>query len=353
MDREVYNRIRRYKRDFDISAQKAELLRRNRKFLKELEKKLNWTRLDGFREEFQEQVKEFRETWTNRYYLKIRKELFGKLKKRRSKIVEKIIDKNSVEEIGSKDITAMFHRFIDDEVEEESRIELKFHYQGRILDWDKFCKKWNIHHEWDGDLNTLNDYLKPPIELLHVKGGDDFAPSLLLKITEWTTLNDVKDIWGTVEKYQKKMGKKWEKRTNFTRDLCRYDLAKEHGLKPRQIAEIWIEEFPDEIDILVARRMKKKIHKEDFKGRALDDYELINEIKSGYLKEKYKSYYEDERTFYTTGKTGDSTLNPPFIDAIKKSIKRMEELISLFDAYPGKSMDIDYILSAGKVLALS
>lgn len=350
MDREVYNRIRRYRRDFDISTQKAELLCRNRKFLDELEKKLNWTQLDSPRlEGLREQVREFRETWTHRYYLKIRKDLFGKLKKGKSKIVEKIIDANSVEEIGSKDVQAMFHRVIDDGVKGKSRQRLKYHYQGRILDWERFCKKWNIHHEWDGNLETLNNYLKPPVELMYVKGKDDLAPELLLRITEWTTLNDMKDIWGTVEKYQKEMGQKWEKRGKFTRDLCWYDLAKEHGLKPRGIAAIWIEKFPEEIDLLVARRVKKKIHKEDFEGRDLDDSQLIHEFKSGFLKEKYKSHFDDERAFYTTGKSGDSTLNAPFIDAIKKSIKRMDDLISLFDNYPIKSREIDRILSTGLV----
>jgi hypothetical protein len=353
MDRKVYNRIRRYKRDFDISTQKAELLGRNRKFLDDLETILNRTLFDHVKpDEFDGSIKELRETHTKRYYLKVRKELFGKLKKRKSKIVEKILDKNSIEEIGSKDITAMFHRYIDDNEKEESRKGLKVHFQMLILDWERFCREWNIHHEWDGDLTSLTDYLKPPVELLYVKGEDDLSPEILLRITEWTTLDDMKDMWGIVEKYQKQMGKKWEKRGNFTRDLCWYDLAKEQGLKLREIAKHWIEKFPDEIDILVARRIKKKIHKEDFKGKAPEDTELINEIISGYLKEKYKSHFDDERTFYTTGKTGNGTLNPPLIDAIRKSIKRMDDLISLFDSYPVKSREIDRILSFGLSIRL-
>jgi hypothetical protein len=196
---------------------------------------------------------------------------------------------------------------------------------------------------------------------------------VLLRINNWTILQDIRGIWKKVEKYQNALWKKQERKTNFARDLCWYDLSKRQGLKLKEIAELWDSEFPEEIDLLVIRKIKKEIAEKDLRGRALDDFQLLETIRSGFLAEKYKSFFLESREFYTTGKmkredklyeeiteksvgkrteeltdflkdiervqgkipylyhrSKDPTrrFNPPFIDAIKKAIKRMEEQIA-------------------------
>ena len=121
----------------------------------------------------------------------------------------------------------------------------------------------------------MKDHLKFAVEVIYKPGEDDWHPQLLIKITEWTTMNDVKSIWNKVETCQNLMSKKLEKKTNFTRDLCWHDLNKELGLKPRQIAEIWIEKYLE-------------VYKEDFEHIEISFYRGEEEKRLCKQKEKEK-----------------------------------------------------------------
>lgn len=334
MDRKVYNRIRRYKRDFDINTQRAKLLLRNRNFQFEYDSVMDITQVDRFAER-DELIKEFRHTWTIRYFLDNFKDLLSKIDYESfSKELSKIMP---LDELNFESYTAI----VREQFEPLGLGNLPMGSQQHLLfclrEWGSFCERWGIKSDWDGAKTTLKDHLKFAVEVIYKPGDDGWHSQLLLKITEWTTMNDVKSIWNRVEAYQNLMSKKLEKKTNFTRDLCWYDLNKELGLKPSQIAEIWIEKYPEQIEELVVRRMRKEI-KQDTKREWPDDQELLIAIKTGDLKDEYSSYFEEEKVLYTTGKQDSSgKINPPFVAAIKKAIKRMGEQIDQIQAISPES----------------
>ena len=210
--------------------------------------------------------------------------------------------------------------------------------------WEGFCERWHIRNEWNGRLRSLEKFLNAPIEFYTLQSQDGEAATLLIRIDNWTIQNDIIDAWHDIEDYQRRIWGKEGKRANFMRDLCWYDLDKKLGLKPRQIANIWDSRYPDEIDLLVIRKVRKRIKKEELKGRVLDDFELLEAVKLGFLKEKHKKDFDEERTYYVTGQDLRGRHNPPFVDVVKKAIKRMEKQI--------EQMKISYISSPKQIGAI-
>ena len=305
MNKKIDKRIREYSRAFDIDAQRAELISRNKTFLEELEAvKVNW------------HIGEFLEGRGKIPSEEISKGVpITEFTKNGSDSIRRKLD---LLKAGAKEISKK---------EEAARASSAFE-----TIWSKFCDRWNIRWEWDGDLKTLKGYLKPPVEILVMEGKEEGGPILFVRIDNWTRLNDLKKIWHDIENLQDRIWEKQEKKTNFSRDLCWYDLSKTFGLKVREIAEIWADKFPEETGLLVARSMKEEIDAPDLKGRKLTDKELLHEIQDGYLKKKYGTYFEEERIFYLTGKyrgkKREMKLNPPFVDAVKKALKRMDQQIT-------------------------
>jgi hypothetical protein len=211
-------------------------------------------------------------------------------------------------------------------------------------EWSVFCDRWHIDPDWNGEIDSLEKYTGKPVEItIQPKFESSTKVFLLLKVDSWTTLDDIRQVWPKVEKYQKKyLYQKIEKKTTFGRDLCWYDLNKKHGLSYKEIANLWNNKYQEDIDLLIIRRIKKdKIvmdqiedaKKRDDKlkeliGRVLDDQEFLKEIKSGKLSEKFKYALNDEREFYLTGKTNRGKMTPPIDDLIKAAIKRIEKYIN-------------------------
>ena len=334
MDRKVNNRIGRYKKDFDINTQRAELLLRNRNFQIEYDSVMDITRLDRFAER-DESVREFKHTHSIRYFLENWKDLLGKISV--ENFSKELSEKSQLDELNSESYPAIVRAQFEPLGLGNLPVDLQQHILTCLKEWGYFCERWGIKSDWDGVETTLKDHLKFAVEVIYKPGEDDWHPQLLIKITEWTTINDVKSIWNKVETCQNLMSKKLEKKTNFTRDLCWYDLNKELGLKPRQIAEIWIEKYQEQIEELVVRRMRKEIE-QDTKREWPDDQELLTAIKTGDLKDEYSSNFEEEKAFYTTGEQDSSgKFTPPFVDAIKKAIKRMGEQIDQIQAISPES----------------
>ncbi len=197
--------------------------------------------------------------------------------------------------------------------------------------WEEFCERWLIEPEWDGDFQTLEKYARKPVEIYSDWDYNIQQSSLMIRINEWTTVDDIKARWTEVEELQNKIWGKRERRTNFSRDLIWYDLAKKHNMKAAGIATLWIKNYPEDIDLLVIRRFRKDINPADLVGRGLDDKELVVEVKKGFLSSKYKASFEGELDFYITGRikkgTKYITIAKPIVDVIKKAIKRMEKQI--------------------------
>lgn len=306
MDQKIKELIERSKEDFDRDTQRYQLLIRNRSFLKELE--------------------ETKKELGGDIFFKVRAidpmEIMSDLSEKNILLVNDYPKHPPLKTVGGVYVKNLGSAF-------DINKKLKIFTDDYMPLWQTFCERWHILAEWDGNLNSLRGNLKGPVELEIVKDKKKGVSAIIIKIDNWTILDDIREIWSEIEKYQNEIWKKEEKRTNFARDLCWYDLSKRQGLKLSDIVGIWIDSFPDEIDLLVIRRIKKEIEKEDFKGRVLSDNELVHEVKSGFLAEEYKEYFTGERDFYITGKSTTATLkkgkfNIPFIDVIKKAISRME-----------------------------
>jgi hypothetical protein len=275
-------------KSFDKRSQRAELLRRNRKFLKKL--------------------------------------------------------KETLEELGDGFFTA---RNLDNEIAYEK-------YGYNVMDmievsatWSCFCELWGIQEKWNGKIDTLSLFQISPVVLYHPGERIEKITPILIGINEWTTIEDIRAVWEKVEKLQNDIWGKRTIRANFSRDLCWYDLNNECNLKASEIAKLWNEKFPEDIDKLVLRNFRKRILVEDLRGRVLDDMNSVKEIRDGYLSKKYKADFEEERNDYITGELkterGIRKIPSPFVDVIKKATKRMEKEIKKLDTYP------DSILTASRI----
>lgn len=200
--------------------------------------------------------------------------------------------------------------------------------------WKGFCTKWHIHPDWDENLDSLGKFQQPLVEIItgHFLKLDNYTPlPIIIRIGPWTTLEDIREIWSKIERIQKTKFYKEEKTSNFARDLCWFDLNKKFNLSHRQIAELWITNYPEDFDLLVLRRIIKEIDKQDLEGRVFDESELINEVKSGILSKKYKNKFETEKHYYLTGQTDRGKKTPPLVEVIKKAIKNFDKRIHVLD----------------------
>jgi len=216
--------------------------------------------------------------------------------------------------------------------------------------WIRFCEYWDIDIHWDGQLESIVKCLWNRISVVyHPKPKKSEKGYLAIYIDAATTLEDIRSIWSKIEKYQKEwFGKKIEKKRNFGRDLCWYDLYKA-GFSYREIAEIWNEKFPDDksIDLIIIRKLKKNkifmdevtqaIHADKelkslknliFKDGNIKDKGFLFEIKDGKLANKFKFTFDDEKETYVKGKGFYGKGLPQFLDTIRQAIGRMEKYIS-------------------------
>lgn len=304
MNNEIFKLIKKSKKDFDKNSQRAALLARNKSFKKELE--AISSRLGG--------------------------DFFKDLEKRIQKDKEK----------GLPDcIPREFH-----DLQEE---------------WSSFCARWHISYAWDRKINSLNKFIEKTVAIVDDIDFETYEGMLYLRIDAWTNLEDIRAIWPEIEKMQKKyFVLKAEKRINFGRDLCWYDLHIKYKLSHREIAKLWEEKYPEDIDLLVIKRIKQisetmrdikeYINKEQLKeleGRELDDQELLREIKAGKLAKAYRAYFDDEREYYATGKTSRGKLMPPFVEMIKQAVIRIQKYINNIDLKT--EFNLDDLLHRGKL----
>ncbi len=288
MNKEIFKLIKKSKKDFDKSSQRAELLARNKSFKKELAAISSRLGEDFF------------------------KDLEKRIQKEKEKGLPDYIPKELYD------------------LREE---------------WFSFCDRWHISYDWDRKINSLNKFIGKTVAIVDDIDTETYEGMLYLRIDAWTTLEDIHAIWPEIEKRQKKyFVLKAEKRINFGRDLCWYDLHKKYKLSHREIAKLWEEKYPEDIDLLVIKRIKqisetmrdikeyiKKEQLKELEGRELDDQELLREIKAGKLAKAYRAYFDDEREFYATGKTSRGKLMPPFVEMIKQAVIRIQKYINNID----------------------
>lgn len=207
--------------------------------------------------------------------------------------------------------------------------------------WLTFCDKWHIDPEWNLDIKNIYKFQRPFIEVDIDSEPRDQLP-INIRIGPWTTRDDIKREWPNIERIQKREFHKVKKASVFARDICWYDLNQKYNLTQGQIANLWIENYSEDIDILVMRRIKKKIKKEDLMGKEPNDQEFVEEINNGFLSEKYKSDFEKEKEYYISGQTDRGKKTSPLVELIKQGIRRVKKNIELFDRYATLPPHNDY-----------
>lgn len=183
--------------------------------------------------------------------------------------------------------------------------------------WDELCLRWGIEERWNGRLSRLSKEIRHLIEIWVMEENEQLPISIA--VGPWTTLDDVRNKWKEVEKIQKEISYKMGKSVTFSRDLCWYDLRKKHKLSYGNIAKIWIENFPEEIELMAI----KKIIKDDKSLKGADAQELLMEIKTN-----DPNIEELIEKFNKTREVYAQPYYSPLVEIIKKSIARMESKIN-------------------------
>ena len=160
----------------------------------------------------------------------------------------------------------------------------------------------------------------------------------MIRLDGWATIEDIRAKFKIIEGLQKGLWGKQEEKHNFRRDMVWYDFATQYKLKPKEIAKLWIERFPQDIDLLTVRRIRGQIDKEDPQAKELRDSKLLEEIRSGFLSSKYGEWFEEERVFYITGKNQGKdiviTEAIPFLKVVREAIRRMKQQIEQVNTPP-------------------
>lgn len=292
MDKDALKLIKNCKKEYSKQSQRAELLRRNKQFIEEF-KKIN----KSLGEEFFSTMQFVRNFSTQNYF---------------DGVLPDAISKNLAD---------------------------------KFSDWMLFCDRWHINEGWDRKLQSLeNSIRKSPLLIISLDSKGE-RETIDIRIDAWTTLEDIHAMWPKIDQAKKRVFiQKAEKRSNFARDLCWYDFKNKYKKSYRQIAEIWNEYFPNEIDLLVISNLKK----EKFFIEAVDEYicknklllsnvcefkdeELLTEIKEGKLTIEIGPMFYKQREFYTTGITNQGKFSPPFVSMIKQAVKRFTKYIDFVD----------------------
>jgi hypothetical protein len=133
------------------------------------------------------------------------------------------------------------------------------------LAFSRFCEKWGVSRRWNMETGSLSKFIEtkpgllynpiwaglPEFDISEVKlFPDDQKPDYLyVKIDPWTTLEDMKVIWGRIEELKKAIfGYSDKEKWNFGQALCWYDLHKQEKWGYGKIASVWIQEEAPHID---------------------------------------------------------------------------------------------------------
>lgn len=266
MNKEILKRIEDSKKDYDKKSQRAELLIRSERFQQEFNKFFNWlpdvNKFFIVKKKYPEGFK-----GSSPYSLPIEIERISK---------NNILIKLKYSKYKHKNWITRENKYLNIRIgDDEYKIKWEIIHRAHAFDkhfreWIEFCDRWSLNYTWNGKLKSTQKHLRNPVEIYYNKDyfRDSFEDkekwAFFLRFNAWTTLEDIKDKWRLVELIQKRILGKHEKKANFCRDLVWYDLYKEHNLKPKQIAELWIRKFPKDIDLLVIRRIINR--EDDLKG---------------------------------------------------------------------------------------
>jgi len=105
-----------------------------------------------------------------------------------------------VKEVG-KDFLCLYHEFMLSLKNDRLPCSIPAKYAQSFMKWNYFLSKWNIAARVDkeGKLGFLSG---SPIMVTYDKVSENFPGYLHVRIDRWTTLQDIKDCWLQIKKYQ-------------------------------------------------------------------------------------------------------------------------------------------------------
>lgn len=183
--------------------------------------------------------------------------------------------------------------------------------------WEELCKRWHIDSAWNGNLNNLSKFQMALIEI-SINEKDIYQP-INIRISAWTSKEDLEKRWNEVQEIQKEMGDKEEMSSNLVRDLYWYDLKKK-GKSYGEIAKLWIDNLPEDIDSFIASTVQKRF--KIFEGVPISEF--LAEIRSGDP--------QIQKVIDDFNQTKESYTNVSLLkDKTKKAIRRLKKRIKKLD----------------------
>jgi hypothetical protein len=176
--------------------------------------------------------------------------------------------------------------------------------------WKEFLGKWHISTDWSGDLKYLHVHSLPSL----IVERDDYNHNLpvVIRLGPWATTDDIKRAWPRVEEIMKGSRLFRERESEdkiFIRDMAWFRMNKEESISPSKIARYWAKEFSREIDFEVIEKITRD--EDSFKDVPIED--RLQEILSDDPKmDELKGRFAEARKAFIRNGLGDK---------VKKSIK--------------------------------
>ena len=204
--------------------------------------------------------------------------------------------------------------------------------------WRSFQERWGVDIKWSEDHN-FEIKGNRPVDA-YFKGTPNAISSgyINISISGRARLEDIREIWPAIQEMQKELiDEKGRKKTEFSRDLCWYELNKDFSLSSREILEYWIKVYPDDFDLTIINAMlkdelflRKVKDLKKFKGKKIDEYfykDILEHIRNEKQSE-IKDVFEEEKNIYLTGRIGNRRVTPKAQAVINSGIKRLEKNIN-------------------------
>jgi len=338
MNKDVLRRIKESKKDYDKKTQRAALLKRNKNFLNELE---------GIKKRLGNEFYKVKDVYVHKLKETSNDNILLKLDYPKANI---IISEKPLEDVDAAYLEYHLYRGFDgynpraaikddsyfknspdlDTVivydEDLNSLQTKIICKFQVLrayveKWIEFCAKWQIDSSWGGELSTLSKFQNPLVSIsINYR---NLGLPIQINIGTWTSWEDIKQRWHEIELIKRTSFSKPKKKSQvFSRDLCWYDLNKKFKLSPGKIGKLWIKHRPEDVDLLVMKRVRRDEKNELSEEKAS---ELLREIKIDPAMNDLRIKFEKEREEYVEGPYS------PLKDLIKKAIKSMDLKIKEFE----------------------
>lgn len=183
--------------------------------------------------------------------------------------------------------------------------------------WNEFLTKWHISGNWNGDLENLHVHSLPSV-IVESDRKNHNTP-VIIHVGVSATEDDLRRAWPQVEEIMKEarvFRVREPKDKPFLRDLIWYRLNKEESLSPSKIARDWAKRCRREIDLELIEKLIK--HEPEFEKETPEGLlEEVNSDSSAGMAELRGRFLEARKAFVQTG----------LKDQVKKSIKNTEKKI--------------------------